>query len=502
MEAGGHARRAWVAGLLALGALLRLRFYGAPRSLWLDELVIANNLGARGFAGLVGELDDGQLAPFGWLWLQEALTRVAGAGELSLRASSLLAGLCSLFLMARLSRRLLSRGAACFALAGLATSPMALHYSAELKPYGWDLALSLGCTLLALQTFGDADFRRRSWWTLGAVGLLGQALSFALVFVLGGAGLLALRRCLTGRAPWVPVLLVGVSWIALFVSMQATAYAHVTREDYGWLYAYWQDGYAPLLPGSAQALAWWPRSGLRLLAGPAGLGFLAWPFLGLALYGAQRLARRDALAAALLFLPIGLTLLASGLERYPFDGRLVLFLAPAALCACAAGIEPLLARARPGGARGWSLVLIALTSPLCWHAGKALLRPGELVYREELRPALSELARAHQPGESVLLNTWAYPGWQYYAPRLGLSQLEPTIAPRQEDELAAFEHALEELRSAQAESELWVVLTHYEDGGRGLSRYTDALDAVGERTRELALPGAWIARYRLQRAPW
>ena len=306
---------------------------------------------------------------------------------------------------------------------------------------------------------------------------------------------------MTGRAPWVPVLLVGAGWIALFVSMQATVYAHVTREDYAWLYAYWQDGYAPLLPSSAQALAWWPRSALRLLAGPAGFDFLAWPFLGLALYGAQRLARRDALAAALLFLPVGLTLLVSGLERYPFDGRLVLFLAPAVLCACAAGLEPLLARARPGRARGWSLLLIALTSPFLWHAGKALLRPGALVYREELRPALSELASAHQPGESVLLNTWASPAWQYYAPRLGLSEVEPTISPRQEDELTGFEDALGELRYAGVDTGLWVLLTHYEDGGRGLARYTDALDAVGERTRELALPGAWIARYRLQRVP-
>src|SRR5450755_4037545 len=117
---GSSRKIAWPRGtnaflwaITAFGAVLRLGRWIHWRSLWLDEIYLANSLLTRSLHDLLFRpLEDWQAAPPGFLVLVHLMTRLFGAGERSLRLVSLLFGLASLPLMLGVARRLLRPGRA------------------------------------------------------------------------------------------------------------------------------------------------------------------------------------------------------------------------------------------------------------------------------------------------------------------------------------------------------------------------------------------------------
>ena len=418
----------------------------------------------------------------------EAWTRLAGWSEAALRAPALLASCAGLLLTWRWTRAMVGARAGLWVVGFLACSPSAVHYAAEVKPYAFDCAAAIAVGWGAWGALGER-FRARAWALLVLGGALGLWVSLPLVFPLAAAALAGISRCWRQRAALAAVLAGAGLWAALFWGLQRTAYAHVTEANYGWLYAYWEQHFAPWPPRALADLAWWVRSAERLLAGPLGLAWMAWPGVALVALGAWRWSRRAPLAACLGSGALVGAWAASAAGRYPFDGRLVLFLAPAAALLVAqgcVGLAPEQRAARIG-------LALALGSPLAWHAGKVLVAPHRLVYREELRPALEALSDARRPSEQVLLNSWAEPAWRHYAPRVGLGDLEPRIAQRVEEQPLAFARALDAHSGSGA---VWVLLTHYEDGGDGLARYLEpARSRWGAPTVERAFDGAWLGRF-------
>ena len=73
------------AGIIAVGAGLRLHLFFANRSLWLDEAMLAINLVRRTPAELLLPLDYAQGAPLGFLYAQKLIIMLAGSSEPSLR---------------------------------------------------------------------------------------------------------------------------------------------------------------------------------------------------------------------------------------------------------------------------------------------------------------------------------------------------------------------------------------------------------------------------------
>ena len=74
----------WAIVVLGLG--LRTVQYARNRSLWLDEALLALNILHRSAGGLFKGLDYHQGAPIGFLLLEKLATKLAGNGELALRA--------------------------------------------------------------------------------------------------------------------------------------------------------------------------------------------------------------------------------------------------------------------------------------------------------------------------------------------------------------------------------------------------------------------------------
>ncbi len=338
---GGTSALLWA--IIAFGAVLRLARWIHWRSLWLDEIYLANSLLSRNLHDLLFRpLEDWQAAPPGFLVLVHLTTRLFGGGERSLRLVSLVFGLASLPLMLAVARRLLRPGSAVAAVAMFTFLGPLIYYSNELKPYSCDVALSLAITLAVLRWMETPTFRRAAMAAL--VGVAGIFLSYPSIFVLAGAGAIVIWRM--RRSGNGAHLRQGL-WVCLiWASVFAAEYLIFVRqfasgEAYPHLVYYWaqQDAFMPHWPIAAFT---WTISCLTSIARNPGGMWLDYPdaaVLGLIVGLTVALARRDNLL--ILAAPLPLVLLASAMKRYPFGDRLALFFVPQYLLLIAVAFESL-----------------------------------------------------------------------------------------------------------------------------------------------------------------
>src|SRR4051812_37786872 len=74
-----------IAAFLLLGCALRIIRYAQNLPLWSDECFLAVNFIKRGYLDLLRPLDNGQIAPFLYLWVERLVLDLAGFSEWSLR---------------------------------------------------------------------------------------------------------------------------------------------------------------------------------------------------------------------------------------------------------------------------------------------------------------------------------------------------------------------------------------------------------------------------------
>ncbi|HEX7024072.1 MAG TPA: hypothetical protein VF187_04560, partial [Gemmatimonadales bacterium] len=67
-----------LAGILVLGAVLRIVEFLHNRSFWVDEAMLALSIGTRSFAELVRPLSYDQTAPVLFLWLVKTSSLIGG----------------------------------------------------------------------------------------------------------------------------------------------------------------------------------------------------------------------------------------------------------------------------------------------------------------------------------------------------------------------------------------------------------------------------------------
>src|ERR1700685_2927195 len=133
----------WLGWFVLLGLLARIIRYAVCFPLWDDESFLCANFISRGFLDLLKPLDYHQVAPLVFLWIEAAATRIFGYSELALRLFPFVCGLISVVLFRRFASRLLSGFDLLLAVAIFAVSYPGIRYSAEAKPYGSDLLVSL-----------------------------------------------------------------------------------------------------------------------------------------------------------------------------------------------------------------------------------------------------------------------------------------------------------------------------------------------------------------------
>jgi dolichyl-phosphate-mannose-protein mannosyltransferase len=455
--------------LLAIGLALRLYHFDARRSLWIDEARLSLNILTRNYRDLLRPLDYDQSAPPLFLWLERLSTSAFGVSELSLRLVPLLAGLWGLFLLYRISRRLLPGVASqLLVLFWGAFGPLLVYYSNEVKPYSLDMLVAL---LLIHETLGflqpsTGDRPRES--RLLILGVIAPWASTPAIFTLAAVLVALWIHGTSVRATRRGPLLIALAWAISAASAYWLVYRAAAENPY--LHRYWSEGMIRLAaPGSLDRAAFavqdvfagvflgLPTQSLLPASAKPALYGLTVLMVALVARGALRLLRESPPSTGILLVgPFGLALLGSSVGVYPIAFRLMLFAVPAILILTAAGAEGLvLAFNKPARRVLWVWLGVALCGvPLQRDIGDAR----EARTREHLRPAIAFLKNAARPTEAVYVVAGALPAWVYYttdwsAPdRLRLSR----AAQGGSSGGAAFENA----RSGDIPSVLDPQLTH------------------------------------------
>jgi hypothetical protein len=414
----------------------------------------------------------------------------------------LAAGLISLFLFRSLSRRVLPPAAALLALALFAFNRWLVFYSTDVKQYSSDVLVSTGLLLAAIRCLDERLGRRRAFLLAlagAAAGLLSYTALLMSAAILAAAFLafLVRRDRQTGTLAAIASFWAAGSAASVAWSLRSTAPA-----DREFLHRYWlKHGGMPALGDGAAGVARWlartMREAFESLADPAFLPDRAeWVLgIGLALAAAAGLAwlwRSRPIAAALLALPV-LTALGSAVaQRYPFSGRLVLFLFPCLLVLVAAGFAWASSLRFAGiraasSAAGAALVLL--------FALRAISILPE--HFEELRPVLEQVSA--RPREGGPVSYWLYSSaekaFRYYERRIPLPVGDATYVCRAPD---YWPHYISEIAAADRGRKVWVVLSHLDDEEAEFIRRS--FSVFGTREAEFRDEGASASLYVL-RAP-
>lgn len=168
----------WLAGIILLGAWLRLYQLGAE-SLWFDE----------GWTALVSQLEGQELRhalwtlPFPFYYLLMSFWAKAGNSEFWLRLFSALAGILSLPLLFQLARVTLGRRTAHMATLLLAVSPLHIWYSQEARMYALAVLLGLAASWAFWQAAQQRSLRRWAVYVVVSVAAL-HTFYYALLLIL------------------------------------------------------------------------------------------------------------------------------------------------------------------------------------------------------------------------------------------------------------------------------------------------------------------------------
>lgn len=415
-------RRWWIgvpSAVIVFGIVIRLVAFYHHRALGIDEVMLALNLTARSFGGLLHPLAFEQTAPILFLWLSKASIAAVGIGERALRAGPFIAGVVLAPLVWYAARRLLSspEGAA-LAAASVAVCPIAMAYADILKPYAVDAtvtALLLGLTLRVIGT----PLSRAIWCSLGVACSLGVFLSAPSVFVTAAA-LAAIAISPAGRIEGVRRRLAAVTaaWAACggvnFVALQRSTVQNTYMQRY-WEGAFFRPPLSHMATLAYGRVGWTVQE-MFLGEGVAYPSIVRLLFVAVAIAGLFALLRRQGRwAIVLLAGPIVFAVVASGLRLYPLSERTLLFAAPVVLITVASGVEALAA----AGARR----IPSIGSPLFASLAALLLLPAtvdsamrvhDLLTPDAFRAAMVDLTQHARPSAPIYVFSRDVPIWTFY----------------------------------------------------------------------------------------
>jgi hypothetical protein len=376
-------------GFVFLGIAIRFLRYALRFPLCVDESMLAQNFLERGFLDLLTPLEDEQIAPTGFLWIELACVRLFGFSEWSLRLFPLICGISSLFVFRHLASRVLAGVPLVLAVGCLAIFKPAVGLSADIKPYASDLLVALVLLTLLVEWLRRPE--KTVWlWRLCAAIPVALLFSFPAVFV-GGAisvGLIASVARLRNRQTWVPYVVFNAVLVAMFgatLLINAGSTSFQTRQ---FMDAYWLNcgGFPPL--SEPLRLATWlidVHLGDRIFCIPYGSenggGSISLICFAIGAFVMYRHGQRPLLTTFLAMFALGL--LAAAMRRYPYGGhiRLVQYLVPAICLAVGTGGATLLGYVRQPRFRGTLAagVMLALALFGAGFGVRQVLRPYEFV---------------------------------------------------------------------------------------------------------------------------
>ncbi len=478
---------------VAAGVLLRVARYWADNSLEVAESELALNIMHRGFTELLRPLDYDQGAPLGFLWIVKLLCDVFGPTERVLRLYPFVCGIAALLVFKVLAQRTLGRFASTVALGLFAVAPTLLWYSAQVKQYSSDVAISC-ILLLSAWEVHRRNVSRGSAIALALTGLSAILLSHPAVFTLAGAGIaLAIPRLARGESSRMRRLAaVGAVWLASFAGLYFFFLRNLTANAY--LQQYWSANVMPLPPHTYVEARWYVRAFFGLFLDPGGFELLTALAAFAFLIGLVTLWSEERSLLLILVLPIGFTLVASGLRQYPFGHRLILFLEPSLLLVMAAGADRLRTATRTSASFVSPLLLALLFVEPVASATRSLVSAKRY---EDVRPAVRQLSDRWRPGDTLYLYFDAQYAFRYYAEREGIALDRVVVGTSSE---SRWSEDLSDLVKLRGKGRVWFLFSHVHQRG-GLAAedrfFLVHLDRIGKEVEKFEAADVSLYLYDL-----
>jgi len=483
--------------IIGLGILLRVIPYLHNRSLWLDETWLALNILQKPFSQLMGPLDWKQMAPIGFLFIEKTLVLTFGDSEYVLRFFPLLAGIFSLFLFYGVARRILTIRGCAIALGLFAISEPLIRYSSELKQYSSDVTIALSIYLLGLYCVEKESRFVLSLFLFSITGAILIWFSHPAIFSLAGVGIAltvyGLKTWKWQRVAW--LTLPACFWLGSFVIYYFIT--HLDLSQNATMVKAWSgsSSFMPIMPTSVWDLMLFQQTFFNVFRNPGGFSFY-----GLAafcfLVGWASAFSEKRYAWHLLTLSILITLIASGLHKYPFQGRLILFLVPAILIFIGGGVDRIITMAKGTGPIVWvSLCAILVLVPVQTLILNKLLPSG--MKREEVRPVMTYLSQHYQKGDGLYLYHSSEAAFEYYAKRVGLEKVTYQRGVRSINNWGNY---INELGGLRGNDRMWILFSHVlEDSGVDEEKFfLHVLDGMGKQIDSFKRTGASLYLYDLQ----
>jgi hypothetical protein len=484
-----------------LGFFLRIYFYVINRSLWFDEAMLALNLVNKSFMELLKPLEN-QVAPVGFLLFQKIVIYFLGNRDYILRIIPLLSGLLSIPLLYYTSKKYNSGAAPFVALGLFVLSTKLIYYSSELKQYSSDVLTTL-MILLAAQKCLEDGAKKHIFVTFGIMASFAIWFSHPALFVIAGVlltlGLFFITQRDLYRIFYVfgIGILFGISLLLLyFFSLQNLASNNALNNA---LFDYWKESFAPLLPWSN--LHWYYGAFKNLLADPVGLP-VSMITIGILALGIFSFAIKQRLQLLLiLILPFPITLIASAMGKYPFSGRLLLFLIPLVLLLFAEGIEQiqviLLRINRPLTFLVIGALIIYFFYKPVWNAYTDLKSPP---MGEDIKPIMNYIEQNKLGADQFYVYYGANPAFTYYAPFYGIGENDYVAGVSARSNPVRY---LGDIEQFEGNQRVWFVFSHncswcIENEQNFILEH---LDQIGLRKSEFMSEGATVYLYDLTQIP-
>lgn len=378
--------------VLAIGIGFRLFHYFYNRSLFIDELYLNINLVKLNFWELATQpLAYEQKAPIGYLWTVKACVLLFGKGEKALRLFSLVCGISALFAFIPVARFYLKAWGVVLAVGILSLSWATIYHSVEAKQYSAELLATVLGLLLYTKYHNATRLQPLLLWGL-AGGLL-LWFSFSLIFVLAGIGSTVSFKVIFERN-WKRFFTYLIPFSIWLLSFSVLYLLFIGKyHQSGWLIDFFDKAYDAFMPlglTSFDQVLWFIKKPYNVLYHPLGLllhldenianssvrfilklGWLEGVFI---LFGMNMLFRSNRLGFFILFLPILITFLSSGLKLYPIFDRFILFLAPPIILFLAFGLEKV-AELFSLKYKATALLMLLLAAPALANSAHHILYP-------------------------------------------------------------------------------------------------------------------------------
>lgn len=457
--------------------------------------MLALNVVNRSYLELLQPLGYDQAAPPGFLWIEKTAIQVLSDSEYALRLFPLIAGIISMIAFYSLSKLTVTAIAVPVALFLFACSRYTLYYATEVKQYSSDVMLAILLALVLIPLRGQLLANRRKI-LLGMMGAIAVWFSHPVIFVLAG---IEIANWITIPANQRRAILINRSpayglWIISFATVYFTITANVMQNRS--LQSAWGGEY----PGTVFDLLWLLESFGRFFYRP--LGYIG-PFDGVAIvaflagcFAFFKLGRRIDLL--IIMAPAFTTLMATYLHKYPFRGRLILFLTPFFILVIAEGVAYLCAqfpRRKATGVLGGVLAGLLLIPP----ANRATSFVFQPEMKEEIRPVLAYVKTHQQPTDRIYAD--AFNHVQYYADKFGYTKADyvsgygEIFNYRNPVTPQALQNYLK-ANNLQSGQRVWFVFAGVSKKGR--DEVKARLDSIGQLLDYFEQPGAYTYLYQLK----